>query len=128
MSVASSIRGSTSPNLLLMITPHCTVFSGSTDVIEASELETFISLPDIPTRHYCLQRPMNILIQRDDCGFTVSQPDTAVFSYDADVGKALDLFYGALISQYEFLKANKRNLSSSLQRDLETFDSFLKPC
>ena len=108
--------------------PHCTVFSGSTGTVEASELETFLSLPDIPTRHYCLKRPMNILIERDDCGYTVSQPDTAAFSYDRDLTKALDLFYSALINQYEYLKANRQNLSSSLQRDLETFESFLKSC
>lgn len=111
-----------------MITPQCTVFSGSTDTVEASELQTFLSLPDIPTRHYCLKRPMNILIERDECGFTVSQPDTDAFSYDVDLTKALDLFYSALIDQYEFLKANRQNLSSSLQHDLETFESFIESC
>jgi hypothetical protein len=109
-------------------TPRFTVFSVSAPLVEASESETLISLPDIPARHYCLSRPMNILIERDECGFTVSQPDTASFSYDADLSTALDLFYDALINQYEFLKANKANLSSSLQRDLETFESFLRPC
>lgn len=111
-----------------MITPHCTIFSGATSTVEASELETFLSLPDIPTRHYCLKRPMNILIERDGFGFTVSQPDTSVFSYDADLTKALDLFYGALIDQYKFLNTNRENLSPSLRRDFETFESFLQPC
>jgi hypothetical protein len=104
------------------------VFSGAVPPVGASELETFISLPDIPTPHYCLKRPMNVLIERDEYGFTVSQPDTACFSYDADLSTALDLFYDALINQYEFLKANRANLSSSLQRDLETFESLLQPC
>jgi hypothetical protein len=115
-------------NILLGGTPHFTVFSSSLPVVEASELETLISLPDIPTRHYCLKRPMSILIERDECGFTVSQPDTASFSYDADLSTALDLFYDALTSQYEFLKANRANLSPPLQRDLESFESFLQPC
>ena len=128
MSSAPSHYASFPQNILLGGTPHLTVFSGSAPLLEASELETLISLPDIPTRHYSLKRPMNILIERDECGFTVSQPDTASFSYDADLSTALNLFYDALINQYEFLKANKANLSSSLQRDLETFESFLQPC
>lgn len=128
MSSAPLHYGNFPQNIILGGTPHFTVFSGSAPLVEASELETLISLPDIPVRHYCLRRPMNILIERDGCGFTVSQPDTASFSYDADLSTALDLFYDALINQYEFLKANTANLSSSLQRDLETFESFLQPC
>ena len=71
---------------------------------------------------------MKILIERDCSGFAVSQPDTSVFSYDADVGTALDLFYDAFIDQYEFLKQNKRNLPDSLANDLNTFEIFIETC
>ena len=128
MSSALPDYGSFPQNVFLGGTPHFTIFSGSVRLVEASELETLISLPDIPTRHYCLKRPMNILIERDEGGFAVSQPDTTSFSYDADLSTALDLFYDALINQYEFLKANRANLSPSLERDLQTFESFLQPC
>jgi len=125
---APSPQPDSAQTIIFAKTSHSTYYSGSSSVIEASELETLIILPDIPSRHYCLKRPMKVLIERDGRGFTVSQPDTAAFSYDADLSTALDLFYEALTSQYEFLKRNKPNLSSSLQRDLETFETLLQSC
>lgn len=115
-------RCNSSSEFLRYTVPNCCC---NVDV-EASQFKCVLSIPDIPDRRYCLRSPMLIEVEKEDSGYVISQPDTGVFVYDADLEVALNQFYEAFVEQYEFLESNIQQLSPSLKRDLQTFESFLK--
>ena len=94
--------------------------------IEASQFKCVFRIPDIPDRRYCLSSPMVIEVEKEDTGYVISQPDTGVFVYHADLPDALTQFYEAFIEQYEFLENNVQHLSPSLKRELHVFKKLVR--
>lgn len=95
--------------------------------VEASGFRSTLCLPDIPVPGYRLRSPLWIEIEKSE-QYVISQPDTGVFTYNADLSIALDQFYDAFIDQYNFLRANAPRLSNSLSRELGVFEGLVEPC
>lgn len=103
------------------------VSTEASEGVEASEIRCVVKLNDIPDMRYCLSRPLWVEIEKDLSGFIVSDPDTGVFGYADDLGAALNRFFTSFVSQYEFLRANRGQLSSSMRSELERLENTLKP-
>jgi hypothetical protein len=94
----------------------------------ARKFEFKYLLSDIPHPRYRLADCLELQVEKEESSpYVVSWAETGVFSYHEDVAEALDQFYEVLVNEFEFLAQNEVRLSSSLQRDLETFRRFLVP-
>ena len=104
---------------------------GAMPWIASASLRTFefkYTLTDIPHPRYRLADCLELQVEKEESSpYVVSWAETGVFSYHEDIGEALDQFYEVLVNEFEFLAQNEVRLSSSLQRDLETFRRFLVP-
>jgi|GEM_PF-3304038 len=101
-------------------------YTGDSEVA-ASQIKSVLCIPDIPDRHYCLRSPIQIEVEKEGSGYIISHPRTGVFSYHDDLTVALGQFYEAFVEQYEFLNKHSNQLSPSLSRELQIFESLLRP-
>ena len=104
-----------------------TVPSCACGEIEASQDKCLVPISDIPHRHYSLRNQMMIEVAREGPEYIVSQPETGIFAYDADLREALRRFFDSFVEQFEFLRNNFEHLSPALKRDLVTLEELIEP-
>jgi hypothetical protein len=83
-----------------------------------------ITFLDLPGTAYRLRRGKALIaeIENGPAGFVVSEQSTGVFHDGRDVSRSIGGFIRAFVDQFEFLRRNKENLSSSLQAEPERFE------
>jgi hypothetical protein len=86
--------------------------------IETTATVTVYQIPDSP---YQLKRPLTLEVERDGESYVVSDPGTGVFHSNPDLGAALGGFFRVFISEFEFLRNNKTELSPPLSSELDRF-------
>ncbi len=85
-----------------------------------------MTILELPGTHYRLRKPIVAEVEHDPAGFVISEQSTGVFYYDADLSRVITGFVKTFVEQFEFLDRNRKNLSPSLESELERFQSILE--
>ena len=89
------------------------------------ETTATVTINRLPDSRYRLKRALLVEIEEDPGGFVVSDRSTGVFHYERDFGAALDAFLRVFVSEFEFLRAHKDELSRAMCAELDRFQQIL---